>query len=385
MRAVILALILVLTLPLWSLAENQPAGKNYKKEFLERYDFFVTGKEKKEFKKLKTDEARDEFIANFWQIRDTNPDTPENEYKNLIDQRIADIEEEMFALRGFLFSSNRGLKGDPAQVYLYYGSPTSVTLLINGRSYVDIMLWIYADENNLEKFRFLFYKRHNLSNFVFFRPFSISSPLYDLIRVEGQYSVQDVYYELLESDGGQMVLLALQSFSDYGGINLEDALKTPMPAALTAEKEGARVVSPAVSSGVKPEDRLDNKAWNSFLPMLFKIENGDSGKPVVKLLMRNDAPDWSVDGNGIVCDVGLHVYISGPKAGKKPLVYDRALRFHGPKTALTDYAKGYFAVNMDELNGIIGDLASGRYCLRFRLENLATGKYNAQERCIDIP
>jgi len=73
---------------------NVPA--DIQSQFLDRYRRFITGKERKEFEKLLTDEERDVFIENFWAKRDSDPATPENEFKKEVDDRIENIINESF-------------------------------------------------------------------------------------------------------------------------------------------------------------------------------------------------------------------------------------------------------------------------------------------------
>src|SRR5262249_49408325 len=54
----------------------------YKKWVEEEVPYIITEDERRAFNALKTDEERDKFIEIFWRLRDPDPDTPENEYKD---------------------------------------------------------------------------------------------------------------------------------------------------------------------------------------------------------------------------------------------------------------------------------------------------------------
>lgn len=80
--------------------------------------FLVTKKEKKAFKKLKSDEQAEKFIALFWAKRDPTPKTAINEFKERFKIRVAKADE--------LFSTQyqKGSLTDRGMVYILLGEPT---------------------------------------------------------------------------------------------------------------------------------------------------------------------------------------------------------------------------------------------------------------------
>jgi hypothetical protein len=71
-------------------------AENFRSEFLLNYGFFVNKDDMKEIQNCLTLQSLQDFSQKFWKIRDTNPNTPENEFKELIDERINDIKSEVF-------------------------------------------------------------------------------------------------------------------------------------------------------------------------------------------------------------------------------------------------------------------------------------------------
>lgn len=70
-------------------------------------------------KKLTTNEEREKFIETVWRLRDPDPDTEENEYREAYYERLAYVNEH--------FSSGiPGYKTDRGRVYLKYGKPDEV-------------------------------------------------------------------------------------------------------------------------------------------------------------------------------------------------------------------------------------------------------------------
>jgi GWxTD domain-containing protein len=90
--------------------------------------YIITSDEVKAYKKLTTDEERENFIENFWRRRDPDPDTEENEYREEYFERIA-YANEKYA------SGIPGWKTDRGRIYITFGKPDSVESHPSGGSY----------------------------------------------------------------------------------------------------------------------------------------------------------------------------------------------------------------------------------------------------------
>jgi GWxTD domain-containing protein len=90
--------------------------------------YIITDAERSAFNKLATDEEREQFIEAFWQRRDPDPDTDENEYKEEYYERIA-YANEHYA------SGIPGWKTDRGRIYITFGKPDSVEAHPAGGAY----------------------------------------------------------------------------------------------------------------------------------------------------------------------------------------------------------------------------------------------------------
>lgn len=88
----------------------------FKKWLEEDVAYIITPEEKNAWKKLQTDEEREQFIEAFWRRRDPDPDTDVNEYLEEHYERIA-YANEHFA------SGIPGWKTDRGRIYIMYGPP----------------------------------------------------------------------------------------------------------------------------------------------------------------------------------------------------------------------------------------------------------------------
>jgi GWxTD domain-containing protein len=107
--------------------EKELAGP-WKKWMNEDVLYIITDEEKQAFKRLKTDEERQQFVEQFWLRRDPTPDTEENEYKEEHYRRIA-YANDHYA------SGIPGWKTDRGMIYIKYGAPDEIDSHPSGGSY----------------------------------------------------------------------------------------------------------------------------------------------------------------------------------------------------------------------------------------------------------
>ncbi len=88
----------------------------YRKWLSEDVSYIITDEERGAFKRLATDDEREQFIEQFWLRRDPTPDSAENEFKEEHYRRIA-YANERFA------SGIPGWKSDRGRIYIMYGPP----------------------------------------------------------------------------------------------------------------------------------------------------------------------------------------------------------------------------------------------------------------------
>lgn len=100
----------------------------YKKWLSEEVPYIITNAERAAFKKLTTDDEREAFIENFWERRNPNPSSPENEYKEEYYRRIA-YANEHYA------SGIPGWKTDRGRIYIMYGPPDEIDSHPSGGMY----------------------------------------------------------------------------------------------------------------------------------------------------------------------------------------------------------------------------------------------------------
>jgi GWxTD domain-containing protein len=170
-RGFISLLILTLSLAVLappSAAQKQKLEKNYR-EWLDRdVAYIITKEERNTFLKLTTDEARDQFIQNFWEVRNPTPGSPENTYKDEIYKRIAYADAYFGAGSG-----GEGWRTDRGRAYITLGPPQQKEVHYGASNMFPLEIWFYSFSHpSLPPFFYImFYKHEGFGDFRFYSPF----------------------------------------------------------------------------------------------------------------------------------------------------------------------------------------------------------------------
>ncbi len=116
--------------------EKRDQNKELKRELKGSYKtwvdqdvrWIITDQELQAFRSMSNDEERDQFIEAFWQRRNPNPDSPDNEFREQHYQRIAYANEHFAA-------GKPGWRTDRGHIYIAYGKPDSIDSHPSGGNY----------------------------------------------------------------------------------------------------------------------------------------------------------------------------------------------------------------------------------------------------------
>lgn len=293
----------------------------YKNEFSSQYEFYFLENDWETLRSLLTIDEVDKFKENFLKVRDTDPRTPENEWKTRVDGWLTEIENEVLFsdndVTGVRFDGNGGLRGDMAHVYLLYGMPHFKARLPEGTYHTEMMVWYYFGPRGKPLMRFLFYKQRGIGTFKLYRTHNSlafnnlfdphSSPLVEFSNqvITDPQGVADLWYEIQRKDvavvaSGYSELVFITSifeFSSYPDVVIEGgdgkkkfgALDVPEPAAMTAERFKPNILGqPTVPEGVE----LFENGYHSFLPAYFRsiAEKNNQTSLMITILRKN--ADW---------------------------------------------------------------------------------------------
>jgi GWxTD domain-containing protein len=107
-------------------------------DFYEEARLIMSGEEKKIFNHLPDKESRQEFIEDFWEKRDPDPDTELNEFKEEFYERV-EYANERFK------EGIPGWKTDRGRIYIYFGFPDRIEQepMMSHPEIKGYLLWVY--------------------------------------------------------------------------------------------------------------------------------------------------------------------------------------------------------------------------------------------------
>ncbi len=109
-------------------------------KYLDQIKYIATAEEKELFKKL-TLRGKQEFLINFWQSKDPNPETAENEFMQEHFKRMSYAEA----------SFTGGIDSDMGRIYIQYGAPVEIKRQFSTTEFnKPVQIWYYAIQGTTE-------------------------------------------------------------------------------------------------------------------------------------------------------------------------------------------------------------------------------------------
>ena len=170
-RAFARVLILVALVPCLHAADrSKNLPQQYRHWLNEEVNYIIDSQEKKQFLSLTTDEQRDSFIDAFWKIRNPDPNSDINTYKQEHYRRVAYANEHYGSL-----VARDGWRTDQGRMYIILGAPKQVMTYPLARNVRPMEIWFYESPSRAlpPYFYIIFYKR------TIGEPFTVYSPSQD--------------------------------------------------------------------------------------------------------------------------------------------------------------------------------------------------------------
>ena len=144
--------------------------EHHRKWLVEEVPYIISDVEREVFLGLQTEAEREAFIDAFWRKRDTNPSTPENEYKIEHYERLEYV-NKFFGRDTF----RKGWQTDRGKYYILLGPPRSRSNFSGKRGIYPAELWSYNNPElkkvGLPPFFFLlFFRRHGTGELELYSP-----------------------------------------------------------------------------------------------------------------------------------------------------------------------------------------------------------------------
>jgi GWxTD domain-containing protein len=121
-------------------AKHSQLPSRYEHWLDEEVNYLITSQERTIFLGLTTDKDRDHFIETFWAIRNPDPTSPGNTFKDEHYRRL-----EYVNTHYGLPSAQNGWRTDRGMVYITLGPPQQKRSELNTKYLLPIEIWFYQD------------------------------------------------------------------------------------------------------------------------------------------------------------------------------------------------------------------------------------------------
>src|SRR6201989_2067158 len=151
-------------------AAKAPVPAKYAAWLNEEVPYVITNAERGAFLALKTDADRDAFIQNFWEIRNPDPNSPTNSFRDEYYRRLA-YANDQFGSPG----RHDGWRTDRGMVYITLGPPQQLTPYRNSQYLTPLEIWFYQSPSTNHAlppyFYVVFYQRSLNEDYKLYSPF----------------------------------------------------------------------------------------------------------------------------------------------------------------------------------------------------------------------
>ncbi|MFQ5737852.1 MAG: GWxTD domain-containing protein [Acidobacteriota bacterium] len=126
-RLLQLSLFLLIAIPLAYAGHRSGVSRKYQHWLNDEVAYILADEERSAFLALSSDSERDRFIQRFWAIRDPDPSTEQNEYRQEHYRRLKYVEQR--------FGEGKpGRKTDRGRIYIMHGPPDDISFSFGGNS-----------------------------------------------------------------------------------------------------------------------------------------------------------------------------------------------------------------------------------------------------------
>ena len=167
--SVLVALIVLLVSCAPAFAAKHPQlSPQYERWLTQEVNYLITNQERTSFLALTTDQDRDAFIKTFWAIRNPDPESPGNAYRDEHYRRLEYVNNH-YGSR----SAQNGWRTDRGMVYITLGPPQQKRSYPNTKYLEPIETWFYQDPASAlaPYFSVLFFKPSPAEDFRIYSPY----------------------------------------------------------------------------------------------------------------------------------------------------------------------------------------------------------------------
>ena len=167
-RVAMLLFALLSLSPAISAQKKEKLAKTYRDWLEQDVVYIITKDERVRFLALATDDARDKFIKDFWEVRNPVPGAEINTYKEEHYKRIA-FADSRFSIG----AGTDGWRTDRGRTYITLGAPQQKEIHRGAANLRAFEIWFYANVSPIlpNAFYVLFYDKDGANDYKFYSPY----------------------------------------------------------------------------------------------------------------------------------------------------------------------------------------------------------------------
>jgi len=167
-RVAMLLFALLSLSPAISAQKKEKLAKTYRDWLEQDVVYIITKDERVRFLALATDDARDKFIKDFWEVRNPVPGAEINTYKEEHYKRIA-FADSRFSIG----AGTDGWRTDRGRTYITLGAPQQKEIHRGAANLRAFEIWFYANVSPIlpNAFYVMFYDKDGANDYKFYSPY----------------------------------------------------------------------------------------------------------------------------------------------------------------------------------------------------------------------
>jgi GWxTD domain-containing protein len=262
----------------------------------EEVNYIIDSQERKQFLALADDTQRESFIRAFWRIRNPDPNSEINSYKDEHYRRLAYANEHYGAI-----GLQDGWRTDQGRIYITLGPPKQVMTYPLARNVRPLEIWFYESANRAlpPYFYILFYKR-SLGE-----PFTIYSPNQDgparlVSTLETLNDQTKSLKTLRKSLGDEVAKMSLTLLPDQN-VDLngewEPSLTSDVILSTIAGLPDHPITQEQLNlNRAREHVTMSVLTGESDLSLEYDVIRDERGRPTLSYLLRTPSPDERIVG-----------------------------------------------------------------------------------------
>ena len=281
--------------PLHAVDPAKNLSPRYKHWINEEVPYIIGTDERKEFLALSSDAERDNFIKTFWDVRNPNPGSEINEYKEEHYRRLAYTNQNFGNI-----SAQDGWRTDRGRIYIQLGEPKQKANYPERGNVRPLQIWFYQAPTPAlpSYFYIVFYKRSYGEDYTLYSPY-MDGPSRLVTGLEGmnvQKNNLDIIKRTLGDEVARTTISLLPSepvkLDDYTPSLASDVLLStikglpdnPLTKELINERKAAERITTSIFTGGNPA---------SLQTVVFR---DPLGRMTVHSLLSYEHPDTNLVG-----------------------------------------------------------------------------------------